>query len=314
METNFTCPVCKNNQWKIIETKTYTADAVSKCDNYSKIRYQVLFEVWLGRQNEISLNVIICKMCGFLCYRPRPDEHDISKKYRFLNKHPDAKIEYALDLKSDKKRSRELYRVVKHYITGPKKKILDFGGGKGRLLHKFVEIGHHCAVLDLVDEVIPGVEYAGCELSDFPENKRYDLIICSHVIEHLAGPLDALLTLKKYIAKDGYIYIEVPSEIWRTPPPRIDPVTHINFFTTDSLRTLMQVAGILPLKCNHETFTRPNGMVGMAIKAVGVVKDLVPNEIMYSGTTMVDRLIDASLYDRIFRMINHPRLLKNLLT
>jgi hypothetical protein len=90
-------------------------------------------------------------------------------------------------------------------------------------------------------------------------------------------------------------------------------VTHVNFFTTDTVKTLMQVAGISPLMCKFETFTRPNGMVGMAIKAIGIVTDQPPQQISYAGTGLTYRLLQASLYDRILRMVRHPHLLKNSL-
>ena len=314
MEKDFKCPVCRNEDWETISTKNYKRDEIGRSDAYNRIRLKVLFDIWFGGRRQIDLEIVICNKCGFLCYRPRPTEQDIEDKYDFLNQHPEAKKEHLTDLKSDKLRSRELYGVVKPFISGQPKQILDFGGGKGRLLHKFVEMGHQCAVLDLVDKVIPGVEYVGRNLSDIPEQRNYDLIICSHVLEHLADPASVLMGLKQHISKNGYLFIEVPSEIWRQPPPRIDPVTHINFFTTDSIRTLLQVSGFLPLTCKYETFTRPNGMIGLAVKAVGVLENRLPVQVTYSGSKLTNRLIYASVFDRMMRLISHPRLLKNLLT
>jgi SAM-dependent methyltransferase len=190
--------------------------------------------------------------------------------------------------------------------------ILDFGGGKGRLLYSFVEAGFRCGVLDYVDSVIPGVDYLGRELADLPADARFHMIICSHVIEHLAEPKLAIEALRDRLEDNGRLYIEVPLEIWKRAPPSMDPVTHINFFTRESLRTLMEASGLTVLHCGYQSFTRPNGKTGIAIKAVGeILVDRSESTPTYAGMAPVKRLLKPRFIDRLMRVVAHPRLLSN---
>ncbi|WP_296596749.1 class I SAM-dependent methyltransferase [Phenylobacterium sp.] len=43
-----------------------------------------------------------------------------------------------------------------------------------------------------------------------PDGEPFDLIILSHLLEHLEDPVDALKRLKPLVAKGGYIYVNVP--------------------------------------------------------------------------------------------------------
>ena len=103
------------------------------------------------------------------------------------------------------------------------------------------------------------MSYAGSNLKDLSGQVAFDLVICSHVLEHLANPLDTLKELIGAVKSDGFIYIEVPNEIWGTPPPSIDPVTHINFFSPDSLRVLMERAALLQSVSKQAVFRMWNG-------------------------------------------------------
>jgi 2-polyprenyl-3-methyl-5-hydroxy-6-metoxy-1,4-benzoquinol methylase len=47
--------------------------------------------------------------------------------------------------------------------------------------------------------------------ADIPEN-YYDVLICSHVLEHIERPYETLLTLLKKIRPGGIIYIESPNK------------------------------------------------------------------------------------------------------
>ena len=314
MDDNPSCPVCARKQWQILGSQRYERELLSEATPYERARYGVLFDIWFNGADAVNLRTVACQHCGFVMYAPRPSVENIQVKYEYLNRHPEAKGEYCSDLPSDKRRSRELYRFVTPYLGVQSGRVLDFGGGKGRLLHEFVTQGHRCGVVDYVAEVIPGVEYLGHELDVLPFESRFDLVLCSHVIEHLADPLEAVSRLAARLSGEGHLYIEVPSEIWKCPPPKMDPVTHVNFFTTDSLRTLMETAGLVVLCCRYETFTRPNGKVGLGIKAIGQQRaESDSGEVTYRGADALTHLLFPSLLDRARRVFRHPRLLRNVL-
>lgn len=307
------CAACGGNQWRRIDTRRYHRSE-RPGDDYGSVRHDVLFELWFTGENDVTLQSIACERCGFVCYSPRPTHADITSKYDYIARHERARTEFSMAKSTDLPRSRELYRYLQRSINGQNARILDYGGGNGRLLAAFLEAGHDCEVIDLVDETLPGITYAGSTTQAIGEQQAYDAVICSHVLEHLADPGEALASLLPLVKATGLVYIEVPSEIWKRSPPAIDPVTHINFFTTDSLRTLMQRSGLQVESCAYRTFIRPGGLIGLAIKAIGrPLRDGSEKHVELKGIGLTERLLNPDLRQRFSRLLSHPRLLKNLL-
>jgi hypothetical protein len=86
------------------------------------------------------------------------------------------------------------------------------------------------------------------------KNKKYKLIIASHIIEHLNG-LDVksfLLNTKKIIENKGYLLIEVPfDDLLQNKNKPIDHSPHLSFFSIESLRNVMKHAGYKIIYCNY---------------------------------------------------------------
>lgn len=305
------CPVCNATQWVSLSTRTYRQDDPGRSD-YETVRYEVLFHVWLDDPPQVTLETVACSSCGFSTYVPRPTDDEIRRKYEYINSHPASSLEFGRDLPTDHVRSRELFRISKRFLRGEGAKILDFGGGKGRLLHSFVQAGHRCAVVDYVDCVANGVEYLGSELASLPVDSSFDMIICSHVIEHLANPKSIICALRDRLERDGALYVEVPLEIWKQAPPRLDPVTHINFFTRESLQALLEASGLNVVSCRYRSFVMPNGKIGIAVKAFARARSNPDTSSIHAGIEPVTKLIDPSWFDRLIRLAIHPRLLSNL--
>ena len=120
------------------------------------------------------------------------------------------------------------------------------------------------------EEPQEGVERLGSCLSDVPEGRRFDAIVCSHVLEHLADPCEVLLALREHLASTGVLYVEVPLEIWLEPPLQPEPVTHVNFFAPQTLRFLLERAGFRVLQVRVRAYRHPKGHRSTAIKALGI--------------------------------------------
>jgi len=70
---------------------------------------------------------------------------------------------------------------------------------------------------------------------------KFNYIICSHVLEHVAEPIPFLKEMSSNLKDDGVCYVEVPSEIWYDIT--WDPVTHVNYFTKTSLANTINNSG-----------------------------------------------------------------------
>ena len=208
-----------------------------------RLRRRVLFECWFPGAETVTLTSVLCRECGFMTYMPRPTRADLQAKYTFLSQenpsHTAAPIE-----PYDLERAQRVYDVVSSCFSDSSTPltILDYGGGDGRLMQPFLQRGNHCFLVDYASNIRPGVVKLGDELEAVPADQVFDVIICSHVLEHLADPLAITHQLQLRLKPEGILYAEVPQEIWDGIRIEYDPVTHVNFFTQYALERLFRQA------------------------------------------------------------------------
>jgi SAM-dependent methyltransferase len=268
------CPVCDAKSWRPIGSRLYRLADAESLSAYARKRYRVLFEVWHPGRSEIELTSKLCGGCGFVTNVPRPADEDLEAKYRFLGRLGQDSEAPAAESPSERARARRLFRLLRRHLPKVgRPRILDFGGGDGRLMSDFVAHGCECDVVDYRTDALPGVHRQGNTLADLPSDSKYDLVVCSHVIEHVADPLPTLQVLKEHLKPRGRLYVEVPMEIWGRAPLHTEPVTHVNFFTPASLRQLMERAGMRVSSCFLGGYHHPSGQMELAIRAIGGLAD-----------------------------------------
>lgn len=307
MENNPICPVCKSNIWETMGSREYRKSDLSALPRYAKARYEVLFDVWTQGSDNVKFSSILCTNCGFLMHNPRATREDIDRKYIYLNNHHSSKTEATELLQSDNVRSRKLYGLTSAFTKGKVAEVLDFGGGNGRLLSSFLKYGHKCSIIDYITDTLPGIRHIGNTIDEIPEFTKFDLIICNHVLEHLAEPKETVEKLARHLAKDGVLYIEVPLEIWKTVPLPLEPVTHINFFSPASMKALLQLAGMHIIDCSECTFTSPIGEIGLAVRALSRRADYNDKNIDFLENADASKdFIKPNIYRRLRHLLRNP--------
>jgi 2-polyprenyl-3-methyl-5-hydroxy-6-metoxy-1,4-benzoquinol methylase len=168
-----------------------------------------------------------------------------------------------------KEQSGHLVKALEGFFGRPKR-IFDFGCGEGSLLvelasefpsSKFsgydpgpaAQIGANKAgILGLDNLCITG-------LKTITEQGPYDLVIASHVIEHLLD-FDLLSELNALTSEGGLLYVEVPNSLEYENRERREFLyyfdrLHVNHFTPQSLARLLYSYGFGYIK--HFEFTFP---------------------------------------------------------
>ncbi|VFN07655.1 MAG: Methyltransferase domain-containing protein [Candidatus Kentron sp. G] len=139
--------------------------------------------------------------------------------------------------------------------------------------------------MDYAQKSIPRVTRIGATERDLSPDERFDLIVCNHVMEHVADPVDILATLSAHLSDDGFIYVEVPMEIWGQAPLQEEPVTHVNFFTPASLARCLYEAGIDAAFCKLGGYLPPSsGQMLLAVMAVGKRGEALPSSSRVSSS------------------------------
>lgn len=169
----------------------------------------------------------------------------------------------------------------------PKRSILEIGAGEGSILKRLAEMdfGDELYAIEISPSGVETIKNKRIsrlvECSTFDgyhvpyENDRFDIVIMSHVIEHVEHPRQLLYEAAR-VAK--YVFIEVPLEdTVRLPNDFVfNEVGHINFYTPRSIRNLVQscdlkVLGELvinPPKASYSYQKGKKGLINYYIKQV----------------------------------------------
>ena len=270
MLTRTCCDICKHTDWQEIGRREYIRpEDGDEASGYLAKRMKVFFEKWFPGHSRVTLKSYVCRRCGFIMYFPRPEEKDIDAKYKYLEELGQDYGHNAPDSARARLRAKDIFRYVSRYVPlNNIRRVLDFGGGDGRMMRSFSEAGKECFLVDYNRNCIKGVTKISDTIDGIGRHQRFDLIICNHVLEHLAEPYKTLRKLNSHLTEGGHMFIEVPMQVWRRPPLEPDPVTHINFFTPCSMKNCLLLGGFTVLDCKMTATPHPWGKRYHAVRAL----------------------------------------------
>jgi len=202
-----------------------------------------------------------CNFCGLVQRNPQPDKNEIIARYsvQFGNDY----LSYEL---TNEKAFLNLQLLalkdVNFNFNAPKygeTSVLDIGCATGALLSHLREHGWRVTGV----EISPGAEYARnernldvrsspLEENNFKENS-FDVILASHLIEHLNDPRSFLSEVHRILKKNGHFYVTTPDisgfqarlfgAKWRSAI-----FDHLYLFSRRTLTKMLKDAGFKPLR------------------------------------------------------------------
>ncbi len=229
------CPICSNASGITLNTQKYILP-----DNHPL---------------KNGYDVVICNQCGFVYADTDSVQADYDKFYNSFSKYEEGASIIGSGLSVfdyNRLHGAAEYISKKIDIT---KSILDVGSANGGLLKELRENGH--TKLSAYDpsgfcvEYIKknmGIEAINGSIFDIQKNfsadKKYDLVILSHVLEHLLDVSGAFEQIDHLLKEESHFYIEVPdaskyTEYFVSPLHYFD-TEHINHFSTHYLKLLAQ--------------------------------------------------------------------------
>ena len=203
--------------------KCILCDSANLSSNTARVAPFIAERIWNKKSFKIKL--AYCKDCGFSFYNPRLEECEIQALYENYRDENYQKQRYKHEPYYTKEinehigknqaeilnRKKNLYYLLDDYTElSSIRSVLDFGGDRGQFI--IDELNHAKKyVFDISGvDAVENVE----KINDLAECKRhkYDLIMCCHVLEHVAFPLELIEKLKNLASENTVIYIETPFE------------------------------------------------------------------------------------------------------
>ncbi len=221
------CDLCDGNQFEVIATRDRAG---------------------------VSLSTVICGTCGLIRHASVPSADELEAFYR-----DSYRREYhGEDSPSPRRvvrawrRGQALFGRLSPFVD-PGGKVFEVGAGLGLNLKPFQLAGTPATGIE------PNKSFGGFSrdvlrtdvhqgrLEDVPTDPVHDLVLFTHVIEHMRSPRAALeLIGERLLAPDGAIYLECPNV--GAPfarPSKLFHRAHIFNFTPSSLRMLAARAGFV---------------------------------------------------------------------
>jgi SAM-dependent methyltransferase len=136
------------------------------------------------------------------------------------------------------------------------KTVFEFGGGFGANLLEVAKRAdtHMLEPSQLGRDIAARAGIATVATLDELGGKRFDWILCRHVLEHLEHPANALRDLKTRLAPKGMLIIVVPYERPDAAPKPGDLNHHLYCWNPQSLWNLLAVCGLRVDRWRYEYY------------------------------------------------------------
>jgi SAM-dependent methyltransferase len=219
--------------------------------------------------------VVSCNGCGFVYSKTSVAKKEYDAYYRSMSIYADSKTNTgAGENPCDKKRLFQSAECINSYLNNTQSKIdsriLDVGCANGGLLHSLRTMGYkNLCGIDPSAVCIRNLKKLGIEgyigsATYYPKSiGQFDLIILSHVMEHICNVREALRSLSKLLKPHGSIYIEVSNASeymnYISAPFQDFNTEHINHFSVRSMSNLMGQSGFYIQKSGTKIFESSPG-------------------------------------------------------
>tara|TARA_R110000868_G_scaffold75153_7_gene217110 strand:+ start:2653 stop:3375 length:723 start_codon:yes stop_codon:yes gene_type:complete len=201
--------------------------------------------------------LVRCEDCGFRVISPLPSPEELNAFYGSYSAQG-----HLYDKKIDKKVARATKRVKRYAHLAKGRKFIDIGCSVGTAVAAAQSQGFEAYGIDLDTQSIdfarrtfPKAKFHAGPVEDVPaEWGQFDFIYTSEVIEHLLDPHLLLDTIEKIATPDALLYITAPDSGHFMVPrdfftwQGFVPPEHLNYFTKDHMRRLLDAHGFDVLK------------------------------------------------------------------
>ena len=209
-----------------------------------------LYTYWY---NEQRCDIYRCCGCGHLFIHPQPLAVLDSRNMDTIE---DAEFFGNAFLKQLHEKlilNREI-KAISRFIDNQQPTLLDIGCGTGWTTQVWKKNGFNVFGIE-PSEVrgrfcrdTYGIEVFCGHIEDYKTERKFDVIIMRHLLEHIGEPLDVLKRVKAWLKQDGILLIVIPNinsigrfifkENWEWVLP-----WHLHFYTPQTLVRLLEKAG-----------------------------------------------------------------------
>jgi 2-polyprenyl-3-methyl-5-hydroxy-6-metoxy-1,4-benzoquinol methylase len=242
--------------------------------------------------------------CGLLWLNPRPAPQDLAQLYKAYFTHDAARpvnddaglkdqvrraiqrrlLGYPAQVSAPVRALAAVVSLVPWYRASALREVfwlpardkgllLDVGCGNGQPLQRFAQAGWTAVGIDTDVEAVAAACSFGLDAragslkaQNFPD-QHFDLILMSHVIEHVADPVDELNECRRVLKRSGSLVIATPNarglghRVFGRHWLGLETPRHLQVFTPGALTRLLAMSGFRPERVRTDAVAAANWMV-----------------------------------------------------
>ncbi|MFK7810821.1 MAG: class I SAM-dependent methyltransferase [Saprospiraceae bacterium] len=207
--------------------------------------------------------VVICKDCGLVQINPRMTQQSYDEFYNteYRNLYMGFERPKETYAATRYEAGKRIFDLLSNHYTPLKNPedvfVLDIGCGIGAILKYFRDQGCKAKGIDLGSEYVKygketyNLDLSVAKLPDLKLDRKPDIIIYSHVFEHLLNLDEELKLIKNNLSENGILYLEVPglknpvgfNEGYKGDFLRYHQNAHTYAFTKNTLTNLLNQNG-----------------------------------------------------------------------
>lgn len=259
-----------------------TKTEIRKCflrNNYNKSIFTEKLKLY--NQGTVLISYAICKKSGLVYQNRSLSRRELEKYYSQFH----FSLENASTPSDEKLRNFQRYlHLINQEFKNYPKSVLEISLFNLFLLKQFLKRGSKIVHglepnQKFQTRKIGKIKIFNNTIEKFKSKKKYDLIILTHVLEHLMNPLEALKKCSKLQNFNQKILVEVPlfDKIELYPIAGLT-MEHIYYFSEDNLRELLAKAGyeILSITKTYNSTQMP--FITVVAQKVGKIHYIEKND------------------------------------
>jgi 2-polyprenyl-3-methyl-5-hydroxy-6-metoxy-1,4-benzoquinol methylase len=291
---NRRCPICGSTTGLVLHTQSFILPTEYKLPD--------------------SYDVVSCQACGFTFADTPADQEAYDRFYTICSKYEDDRVATGGGAQDwDAERLEQTAETIASLLPNKESSILDIGCAGGGLLVALRNRGYENVVgLDPSPACVEKIKVQGIKAYlggifkrpgnlDNEARKQFDLVILSHVLEHILDVEKAINNVIAWLAPEGLLYIETPNasqykDHFKVPFYYFD-IEHINHFDLASLRNLAGMHKTVFIAGEERTMKVSEDNDYPVIYGVlkndssGAIEELTPD---FSARQCVNRFIEMS--------------------
>ncbi len=268
----------------------------------------------------IPIQTVICKNCGMIYSNPYYDNDTLTDFYTNHYRALYQTKEYS-DKQFESRKQSGIYYVnqleKKYNEHIQDKKVFEIGCAAGAILQAFKDRGCNVYGCDYGKKYLEFGRNKGLTLEDgsYESLKQYgqaDILILSHVLEHIVRPIDFLKDIKQLLKDDGYLLIVLPiieniSKVYQSDIFRYIQNAHVYNFSVNTTKYVAKCSGY---EC--ELLDRSNGIfIFKKANSICKIEDIDKKEYKYAKNILITNEILYNIKKIIIRPLENIFSIKN---